>query len=92
MEPRSYDLKGSVSRPDMRDVQLTSTSVALNLLDAHRPQPGRPAGAGDRTRLQDGPPAIRVDSTGVDAQIRNLNTRTFSFAPSVRSDPKPGVP
>ena len=45
-------------------------SAALDLLNAHGPEPRRPARARHRAPLQDRPRAVRGDREGVDAQVR----------------------
>lgn len=48
------------------------SSPPLDLLDADRPEPRRPPGARDRTRIQDGPCEIRTDSSRVDSEVRGV--------------------
>ena len=51
-------------------------SATLDLLDAHGPESGRPARAGDRTRLQDRPFPVRGNSERVDEEVRYLGMRS----------------
>lgn len=51
---------------------LTKHSAPLHLLHAHRPQPRRPSGSRDRTRLQDRPLSLRGHRQGVDQEVRHL--------------------
>ena len=50
-------------------------SAPLHLLDAHRPEPRRPARARDRTRLQNRPLPVRGNSERVDEKVRHLRAR-----------------
>jgi hypothetical protein len=65
--PRSAAVT-SLTLPD----QLTNRSAPLHLLHAHRPQPRRPSGTRDRTRLQDRPLPLRGYRQGVDQEVRHL--------------------
>uniref|UniRef100_A0A8R7UPR7 Uncharacterized protein n=1 Tax=Triticum urartu TaxID=4572 RepID=A0A8R7UPR7_TRIUA len=44
---------------------------AVDMLAADGPQPGRPAGAGDRAHVQGRPDQVRVHGQGLDAQVRH---------------------
>uniref|UniRef100_A0A8R7URF3 Uncharacterized protein n=1 Tax=Triticum urartu TaxID=4572 RepID=A0A8R7URF3_TRIUA len=55
VEPRPHHFQGS----------------AVDMLAADGPQPGRPAGAGDRAHVQGRPDQVRVHGQGLDAQVRH---------------------
>jgi hypothetical protein len=57
-----------------KNLILTRCSAAQYLFHADRPQPRRPARPRDCTRLQDRPLQVRVDSPGMDSQVRHLES------------------
>lgn len=67
-------------------------SPAVDLLAAHRSQPGRPARPGDRSDVQDGQGSLQPAGKGLDTEIRHVTFCRPVFTPNIAHHLHPSGP